>query len=197
MRITFFIHDMTCHETDPFAAPQPHRRCSLSGTLLHHLDGEPGQLVGREVLGRPGGLPDDELEVIARCDVHHAGSDVPHAAVALVALLCCAEERVAVLVDPDIAMAATESSSWSRSKYPSRKSRGKTVVGQTSVATRISVIVVESPQDSVAGTGRTATPVEQEPMGVAMVVEPDIKADNGVIHGIDVVLLPPEVLRLF
>jgi uncharacterized surface protein with fasciclin (FAS1) repeats len=34
-------------------------------------------------------------------------------------------------------------------------------------------------------------------MGVAMVVEPDIKADNGVIHGIDVVLLPPEVLLLF
>jgi uncharacterized surface protein with fasciclin (FAS1) repeats len=27
-----------------------------------------------------------------------------------------------------------------------------------------------------------------------MVVEPDIEADNGVIHGIDSVLLPPEML---
>ena len=30
--------------------------------------------------------------------------------------------------------------------------------------------------------------------GVAMVVEPDIEADNGVLHGIDMVLLPPEML---
>jgi uncharacterized surface protein with fasciclin (FAS1) repeats len=39
-----------------------------------------------------------------------------------------------------------------------------------------------------------------EPAGaaiVAMVVEPDIEADNGVIHGIDWVLLPPEALRSF
>ena len=34
-------------------------------------------------------------------------------------------------------------------------------------------------------------------MGVAMVVEPDIEADNGVIHGIDLVLLPADVLRSF
>jgi uncharacterized surface protein with fasciclin (FAS1) repeats len=40
---------------------------------------------------------------------------------------------------------------------------GQTVVEQKSVATQISAIVVESPQDSVAGTGRTAMPVEQEP----------------------------------
>ena len=73
---------------------------------------------------------------------------------------------------------------------------GQTVVEQ-SVATPISVIVVESPQDSVAGRGRTATLVEQEPMGVATVVEPDIRADNGVIHGIDLLLLPSEVLYSF
>jgi uncharacterized surface protein with fasciclin (FAS1) repeats len=72
---------------------------------------------------------------------------------------------------------------------------GQTVVKQKSVATTISVIVVESPQDS--GRGRTATPVEQEPMGVATVVEPDIGADNGVIHGIDLLLLPSDVLESF
>lgn len=74
---------------------------------------------------------------------------------------------------------------------------GQTVVEQKSVATPISAIVVESPQGSVAGTGRIATPVEQEPMGVATVVEPDIGADNGVIHGIDLLLLPSEVLESF
>jgi uncharacterized surface protein with fasciclin (FAS1) repeats len=34
-------------------------------------------------------------------------------------------------------------------------------------------------------------------MGVATVVEPDIAADNGVIHGIDLLLLPSEVLQSF
>jgi uncharacterized surface protein with fasciclin (FAS1) repeats len=67
---------------------------------------------------------------------------------------------------------------------------------QKSEAMPVSAIVVEA-QDSVAGADRPATRAEHELMGVAMVVEPDIKADNGVIHGIDVVLLPPEVLRLF
>jgi len=74
---------------------------------------------------------------------------------------------------------------------------GQTLVEQKSVATPISVIVIESPRDFVAGTGRTATPIEQEPMGVATVVEPDIEADNGVIHGIDLLLLPSEVLQAF
>jgi uncharacterized surface protein with fasciclin (FAS1) repeats len=74
---------------------------------------------------------------------------------------------------------------------------GQTVVEQKSVATPISAILVESPQGSVAGTGRIATPVEQEPMGVATVVEPDIGADNGVMHGIDLLLLPSEVLESF
>jgi uncharacterized surface protein with fasciclin (FAS1) repeats len=74
---------------------------------------------------------------------------------------------------------------------------GQTVVHQKSVATPISAIVVESPQNSVASTGPTATPVEQEPIGVATVVEPDLGADNGVIHGIDLLLLPSEVLQSF
>ena len=74
---------------------------------------------------------------------------------------------------------------------------GQTVVEQKSVATPISAIVVELPQGSVAGTGRIATPVEQEPMGVATVVEPDIGADNGVMHGIDLLLLPSGVLESF
>jgi uncharacterized surface protein with fasciclin (FAS1) repeats len=67
---------------------------------------------------------------------------------------------------------------------------------QKSEAMPVSAIVVEA-QDSVAGADLPATRARQELMGMAMVVEPDVMADNGVIHGIDVVLLPPEVLRLF
>jgi uncharacterized surface protein with fasciclin (FAS1) repeats len=74
---------------------------------------------------------------------------------------------------------------------------GPTILEQNREATPLSVIVGESRQDSVAGTGHTTTPVEQEPMGVATVVEPDIGADNGVIHGIDLLLLPSEVLQSF
>jgi uncharacterized surface protein with fasciclin (FAS1) repeats len=62
-------------------------------------------------------------------------------------------------------------------------------------ATPVSAIVVQAPRDAVAGTDRAATRAEQ--MGVAMVVESDIGADNGVIHGIHLLLLPPEVLRWF
>jgi uncharacterized surface protein with fasciclin (FAS1) repeats len=40
-------------------------------------------------------------------------------------------------------------------------------------------------------------PAGQELTAVAMVVEPDIEADNGVIQGIDLVLLPGEALRSF
>ena len=40
-------------------------------------------------------------------------------------------------------------------------------------------------------------PAGHELTAVAMVVEPDIEGDNGVIHGIDSVLLPPEALRSF
>jgi uncharacterized surface protein with fasciclin (FAS1) repeats len=60
-----------------------------------------------------------------------------------------------------------------------------------------SAIVVETPQNAVAGADPSAMPAEQELTAVAMVVEPDIEADNGVIQGIDLVLLPPEALRSF
>jgi hypothetical protein len=60
-----------------------------------------------------------------------------------------------------------------------------------------SAIVVGAPQEAVADTEPSTMPAGQEPTAVAMVVEPDIEADNGVIHGIDLVLLPPEALRSF
>ena len=60
-----------------------------------------------------------------------------------------------------------------------------------------SAIVIEAPQDAVAGADPSAMPAEQELTAVAMVVEPDIEADNGVIQGIDLVLLPPDALRSF
>ena len=74
------------------------------------------------------------------------------------------------------------------------------VQGQTeqkSEAMPVSAIVVEAPQDSVASADRPATLAQQELVGAAVVVAPDIGADNGVIHGIDLVLLPPDVLRSF
>jgi uncharacterized surface protein with fasciclin (FAS1) repeats len=64
-----------------------------------------------------------------------------------------------------------------------------------SEATPASAIVVEAPHD--AGAEPSAMPAGQELTAVAMVVEPDIEADNGVIHGIDLVLLPLEALRSF
>ena len=54
-----------------------------------------------------------------------------------------------------------------------------------------SAIVVGAPQEAVADTEPSTMPAGQEPTAVAMVVEPDIEANNGVIHGIDLVLLPP------
>ena len=60
-----------------------------------------------------------------------------------------------------------------------------------------SAIVVEASQDAVATADRAAAHAKHELMGVATVVEPNIEADNGVIHGIDWVLLPPEALRSF
>jgi uncharacterized surface protein with fasciclin (FAS1) repeats len=66
-----------------------------------------------------------------------------------------------------------------------------------SEAIAASAIVVEPPQDAVADAEPSTMPAEQELTAVAMVVEPDIEADNGVIHGIDLVLLPPRALRSF
>jgi uncharacterized surface protein with fasciclin (FAS1) repeats len=60
-----------------------------------------------------------------------------------------------------------------------------------------SAVVVEAPQDAVGGAEPSTVPAGQELTAVAMVVEPDIEADNGVIHGIDLVLLPSEALRAF
>ena len=60
-----------------------------------------------------------------------------------------------------------------------------------------SAIVVEARQDAVADAEPSAMPAEQELTAVATVVEPDIEADNGVIHGIDLVLLSPEALWSF
>ena len=59
-----------------------------------------------------------------------------------------------------------------------------------------SAIMVEA-LGAVAGAEPSTVPAEQEPIAVAMVVEPDIAADNGVIQGIDLMLLPPEALRSF
>jgi uncharacterized surface protein with fasciclin (FAS1) repeats len=74
---------------------------------------------------------------------------------------------------------------------------GPTVVEQTSVMTPVSTIVAGAPAISGANTDRPVTPAEQELMGVAVVAAPDIAADNGVIHGIDLVLLPPGALWSF
>jgi uncharacterized surface protein with fasciclin (FAS1) repeats len=60
-----------------------------------------------------------------------------------------------------------------------------------------SAIAVDTLPDALGGAGSSAIPARQELTAVAMVVEPDIEADNGVIHGIDSVLLPPAALRSF
>jgi hypothetical protein len=70
---------------------------------LHYLDGEPGELIGGDVLGGAGGLARDEPDVIAAHDIDHGAADALCAGIALVALLGGAEEKRAVLVDPDVA----------------------------------------------------------------------------------------------
>jgi uncharacterized surface protein with fasciclin (FAS1) repeats len=73
---------------------------------------------------------------------------------------------------------------------------GQTVVEQTSVATPVSMVVA-APQNAAPDADRPVTPGEEELTGVATVVAPDIGADNGVIHGIDLILLPADALWLF
>jgi uncharacterized surface protein with fasciclin (FAS1) repeats len=73
---------------------------------------------------------------------------------------------------------------------------GQTVLHQTSMATPVSVVLAEAPQPSARDAAR-ATPPGEDLIGVATVVAPDLVADNGVIHGIDLVLLPPEALWSF
>jgi uncharacterized surface protein with fasciclin (FAS1) repeats len=60
-----------------------------------------------------------------------------------------------------------------------------------------SAIVIEARQDAVADAEPFTMPAWQELTGLATVVEPDIEADNGVIQGIDSVLLPAAALRSF
>ena len=74
---------------------------------------------------------------------------------------------------------------------------GQAVVAPNSAVTPVSAIVVKAPPDPIDDADRRATLAGEELIGVATVVEPDIEADNGVIHGIDLVLLPPDVLWSF
>jgi uncharacterized surface protein with fasciclin (FAS1) repeats len=70
--------------------------------------------------------------------------------------------------------------------------QGQTVVEGKSIATSVPTITVELIQRG-APEKRPAVHAGQPPLDVAMVVEPDIRADNGVIHAIDLILLSPEV----
>jgi hypothetical protein len=85
-------------------------RNRLVAPLIHHLDGEAGEFVGRDVLGRAGGLAGDELEAVTGSNVDHGSADALHTTVAVVALLGGAEEQAAVLMHPDMPMAATAES---------------------------------------------------------------------------------------
>jgi uncharacterized surface protein with fasciclin (FAS1) repeats len=75
------------------------------------------------------------------------------------------------------------------------ENQGQTVVEETSIATPMPTITVEPAHGSIPRAEQPAVPTGQAPMDAAMVVEPDIRADNGVIHAIDWVLLSPEALQ--
>ena len=62
---------------------------------------------------------------------------------------------------------------------------------QASIAMPVSMAAAQDPAPA------PVTPGEEELMGVATVIAPDIEADNGVIHGIDFVLLTPDALWSF
>ena len=72
--------------------------------------------------------------------------------------------------------------------------QGQTVVEEKSVATPVPTITVKlalpgAPQEPLA------VPAGRAPKDVAIVVKPDIGANNGVIHAIDSILLSPEDLQ--
>ena len=87
------------------------------------------------------------------------------------------------------------SSWWSHSRPPLRTIKRETKPNIEAIPA--SAIVVGTPQDAVAGAELSMVPTGQELTAVAMVVELISKPDNGVIHGIDLVLLSPEALRSF
>ena len=74
---------------------------------------------------------------------------------------------------------------------------GHPAAEERSAAMPISAMVDEALQDSGTNVSRSRTPAQRELVRAAAVVAPDIGADNGVIHGIDSVLLPLEVLWSF
>ena len=74
---------------------------------------------------------------------------------------------------------------------------GPAVVVPNGAVTPVSAFVVKPPHSIAADADHPPTLVGEELVGVATVVEPDIEADNGVIHGIDLVLVPPEALWSF
>jgi uncharacterized surface protein with fasciclin (FAS1) repeats len=74
---------------------------------------------------------------------------------------------------------------------------GQAVVAPGSAVTPVAALVAKVPSASIADADGPTLLAEQELISVATLVEPDIEADNGVIHGIDLVLLPPDVLWSF
>jgi hypothetical protein len=73
---------------------------------LHDLDGEPGELVGHDVLGGAGGLAGDELEMVAGRDVDHGAADASVTPASPSSLsLAVPKNRPPFLVHPDVPVA--------------------------------------------------------------------------------------------